>query len=166
MAIRSLQTQRGAAVSNGEDMGWAPDSEIGRILAGCKDDALATMCVTNVQDDADGGMIATGRLFSGRVGKGTKLHLIDAQTDAIVNHVYVHMVHSEKKVAEVTAGNILALAISERVKAAKHSLIPSTKIHGFHLRACLCLRTRFSWWIEPKDLGISYPSCPALDMLS
>lgn len=168
MAIRSLPNPREAQRYRMEKI-WDghPDSEIGRILAECKDDALATMCVTNVQDDADGGMIATGRLFSGRVGKGTKLHLIDAQTDAIVNHVYVHMGSFREEVAEVTAGNILALAISEKVKAGetlvdprhKDVMVPFESL-GYVSEPVLAVA------IEPKDPR-NLPILPAaLDMLS
>jgi elongation factor 2 len=168
MAIRSLPNPREAQRYRMEKI-WDghPDSEIGRILAECKDDALATMCVTNVQDDADGGMIATGRLFSGRVGKGTKLHLIDAQTNAIVNHVYVRMGSFREEVAEVTAGNILALAISERVKAGetlvdpryKDVMVPFESL-GYVSEPVLAAA------IEPKDPR-NLPILPAaLDMLS
>ena len=93
------------------------NSEIGRVISECTDDGPAVMCVTNVQADADGGVVATGRLFSGIVRKGDKLRLVDAQSETTVNHVYVQMGSFREEVAEVSAGNILALAVSGAVKA-------------------------------------------------
>src|SRR3990170_1729810 len=93
------------------------NSEIGRVISECTDDGPAVMCVTNVQADADSGVIATGRLFSGIVRKGDKLRLVDAQSETTVNHVYVQMGSFREEVAEVSAGNILALAMTGAVKA-------------------------------------------------
>src|SRR4030042_1881769 len=61
-------------------------SGIGRMISECRDDGPAVMCVTNVQTNADGGTIATGRLFSGTVRKGDRLHLVEAPSETLVNH--------------------------------------------------------------------------------
>ena len=90
------------------------DSGIGRVISECRDDAPAVMCVTNVQADAESGVVATGRLFSGTVRKHDTLHLVDAQSDTTVNHVYVNMGAFREEVEQVSAGNIAALALSWR----------------------------------------------------
>ena len=128
MVIRSLPNPREAQGYRIEAIWDGPSiSEIGQVLAACKDDALAAACVTNVQTDADGSMIATGRIYSGRVRKGDTLHLIDAQIDEIVNHVYVQMGAFREEVAEVTAGNIFALAVCGKVKSGETLVDPLHK---------------------------------------
>ncbi len=59
------------------------DSPIGKALAECSDEGPAVFCVTNVHSDGNGGTVATGRLFSGKVQKGDKLHLVDALTETV-----------------------------------------------------------------------------------
>jgi elongation factor 2 len=85
------------------------------------------MCVTNVQSDADGSTIATGRLFSGSVKKGDKLHLVEAQSETSVTHVYVQMGAFRQEVQEVPAGNIVALALTGRVRAGETLVDSSLK---------------------------------------
>ena len=128
MVVRSLPNPREAQGYRIEAI-WDGylGSEIGQVLAACEDDALAAMCVTNVQTDASGSMIATGRLFSGTIRKGDTLHLIDAQTDETVNHVYVPMGSFREEVDEVSSGNILALAICGNVKSGETLVDPQHK---------------------------------------
>ena len=47
-------------------------------LTKCSDDGPAVVYVTNVHSDSNGDTVATGRLFSGKVRKGDRLHLVDA----------------------------------------------------------------------------------------
>ena len=128
MAIRSIPNPREAQGYRMETI-WDghAGSEIERMLVECKDDALPAMCVTDVQNYADEDMIATGRLFSGRVRKGDTLHLINAQTETTVNHVYLQMGSFREEVAEVSAGNILALAVSGLVKVGETLVDPMLK---------------------------------------
>ncbi len=39
----------------------------------------------------NGGTVATGRLFSGKIQKGDKLHLVDALAETVVNQVAIDM---------------------------------------------------------------------------
>ncbi len=118
MAIHNLPNPREAQAYRIESI-WNgdPHSKIGRMLTECKDDALTAVCVTNVQHSADGAMIATGRLFSGKVRKGDRLHLIETRRETTVNHVYVPMGAFREEVVEATAGNILALEVTDEVEA-------------------------------------------------
>ncbi len=92
-------------------------SKIGQALVECSDEGPAIVCVTHVQADPDGGVVAMGRIFSGTVKKGDTLHLVDVLSEAVVNQVYVYMGSFREEVSHVSAGNIAALAVSGSVKA-------------------------------------------------
>jgi elongation factor 2 len=118
MAIKQLPNPKEAQAYRIEKI-WDGhvESDIGRVISECRDDAPAVMCVTNVQAEADGNVLVTGRLFSGTVKKGDKLHMVEAQSETTVNHVYVQMGAFREEVEEVSAGNIAALALTGLVKA-------------------------------------------------
>jgi elongation factor 2 len=128
MAISNLPNPKEAQAYRMEKI-WAGqvDSEIGRVISECKDGGPAVICVTNVQADADDCVIAAGRLFSGTVRKGDKLYLVDAQSEMVVNHVYVQMGSFREEVEQVSAGNIVALAVSGMVKAGETLVDPAHK---------------------------------------
>ena len=91
---------------------WKGDvsSKVGKAMASCDDSGPAVMCVTNVQVDPEAGVIATGRLFSGTVKNGSKVYLVNAQVEDVVEQVSVFMGAFREPVDEVSAGNIAALA--------------------------------------------------------
>jgi elongation factor 2 len=93
------------------------DSNIGTALAGCSDDGPAVMFVTNVHTDEAGDTLATGRVFSGKIKKTDKLHLIEAFTEVDVKAVYVDMGAIREEVSEVSAGNLVTLMLSGKVSA-------------------------------------------------
>ena len=130
MAIKNLPNPREAQAYRMEKI-WDGhvDSGIGRMISECRDNGPAVMCVTNVQTDANGGVIATGRLFSGTVKKEDTLHLVDVQAETIVNHVYVNMGAFKEEVELVSAGNIAALSLSNPVKPGE-TLVDSAHKNG------------------------------------
>ena len=93
------------------------DSPIGKALAECSDDGPAVFCVTNVRSDGNDGTVATGRLFSGKIQKDDKLHLVDALTETVVSRVAVDMGSFGEEVNDVSAGNLASLTLSGIVKA-------------------------------------------------
>ena len=93
------------------------DSAIGKALVGCGDKGPAVFCVTNVNSDGDGGTVATGRLFSGRLAKGDRLHLVDALAETVVNQVSVDMGSLKEEVEWVSAGNLASLGLTGEVEA-------------------------------------------------
>ena len=117
MAIACLPNPREAQAYRVEKI-WNGNvnSYVGQALAHCRDDAPAIMCVTKVQTDTDGGTVASGRLFSGVVKKGDVLHLVEAQSETRVNHVFVQMSAFKEEVEKVSAGNIAVLAVAGSVK--------------------------------------------------
>ena len=77
MAIKKLPNPREAQAYRIEKI-WDGhiESPIGKALVECSDDGPAVFCVSNVYSDLNGGTVATGRLFSGKVQKNDRLHLL------------------------------------------------------------------------------------------
>jgi elongation factor 2 len=92
-------------------------SHVGKALVECSDDGPAVFCVTNVHSDDNGGTVATGRLFAGKVAKGERLHLVEALAETAVNGVFVDMGSLREEVEWVSAGNLASLTLSGEVKA-------------------------------------------------
>ena len=93
------------------------DSTIGKALVECSDDGPAVFCVTNVRSDGNSGTVATGRLFSGKIQKNDKLHLVEALTETVVSQVAVDMGSFGEEVNDVSAGNLASLTLSGIIKA-------------------------------------------------
>jgi elongation factor 2 len=94
-----------------------PASDIGRALVRCEDEGPAVFCVTNVQSEAESGLIATGRVFSGTVKTSAKVFLANAQTEHVIKEVSVYMGAFRERVDQVPAGNLAALGGLEMIKA-------------------------------------------------
>ena len=93
------------------------NSSIGKALVDCSDEGPAVFCVTHVHSGGNGDTVATGRLFSGKIQKGDKLHLVDALTETVVNQVAVDMGSFREEVNSVLSGNLASLVLSGEVKA-------------------------------------------------
>lgn len=118
MAIRNIPSPREAqAYRIGKIWDGPVDSEIGRLLLECMDDAPTVFFVTNVQAAEKGSIFATGRLFSGVVKKGDLLHVVETRSVTKVNGVYVQMGAFREEISEASAGNIAALELTGSVKA-------------------------------------------------
>lgn len=93
------------------------DSKVGAALKNCSDDGPAVMFVTNVHTDETGNTLASARVFSGKIKKTDKLHLLEAFGEVEVKAVYVDMGALREEVAEVSAGNLVTLTLSGKVDA-------------------------------------------------
>ena len=93
------------------------NSKIGMALAGCSDDAPTIIFVTNVHADSNGDTVAAGRVFSGKVKKGDKLHLVDALSETEVKEVSIDMGSLREEVSEVSAGSLASFTLTGAVKA-------------------------------------------------
>lgn len=92
-------------------------SKVGQALVECNDQGPTVICVTNVQPDIGGNIIATGRVFSGTAKKGDKMHLMDALSETEVKQVYINMGSFREEADKVSAGNIATLSLSGPVRA-------------------------------------------------
>jgi elongation factor 2 len=117
MAIEALPNPRKAQSYRVEKI-WAghTDSKVGRALIACRDDGPTVTFITNVHSETDGNAIATGRIFSGKIKVGDKLHLVDALTETEVKQVSIDMGSFREEVTEVSAGNLTSLTLSGQVK--------------------------------------------------
>jgi len=92
-------------------------SEVGQAMTNCDDAGPAVICVTNIQADQNAGVIATGRLFSGKVKNGDRIYLVNAKAESVVQQVSIYMGAFRESIDHVSAGNLAALAGLEKAKA-------------------------------------------------
>jgi len=85
------------------------NSEIGKAMIDCDDNAPPVMFVTNTVVDPQAGIVATGRLFCGTVTEGESLYLVGARQEGRVQQVCIYMGPYREIVGSLTAGNIPAL---------------------------------------------------------
>ena len=118
MAIKAVPSPREAqAYRIAEIWDGQVTSKVGKALVECSDDGPAAMFVTNVHADSNGDTVATGRLFSGKVRKGDKLHLVDGLAETEVKAVSIDMGSLREEVSEVSAGNLASLTLTGKVQA-------------------------------------------------
>jgi elongation factor 2 len=86
-----------------------PDSAIGKAMMNCDNNGPTVMCITNARIDANTGLIATGRLFSGSVKEGDQVYLVNVGKEYDVKQVSMYMGAFRETVSQITAGNIAAL---------------------------------------------------------
>jgi elongation factor 2 len=118
MAIKKVPSPREAQAYRIEEI-WdgQVNSSIGKALVECTDNGPAIFCVTNVHSNEKGGTVATGRLFSGKIEKGVRLHLVEALAETTVSQVSVDMGSLSEEVSWVSAGNLASLSLTSEVKA-------------------------------------------------
>ena len=118
MAIKKLPNPREAQTYRLEKI-WDGhlDSPIGQALVECSDDGPTVFSVANVYSDSNGGTVTTGRVFSGKLQKGDRLHLVDALSETVVNQVAIDMGSFREEVSWAPAGNLASLTLTGEVKA-------------------------------------------------
>jgi elongation factor 2 len=109
---REAQAYRIAKIWDGQ-----VGSKVGKALSKCSDDGPAVMYVTNIRGEYDGSTVAMGRLFSGKVHSGDKLHTVDTQDKTEVKQVSIDMGSFREEVREVSAGNLASLILSGKIQA-------------------------------------------------
>ncbi|MEM2098341.1 MAG: GTP-binding protein [Candidatus Bathyarchaeia archaeon] len=89
----------------------------GQAMSNCDDNGATVMCITNVQSYPDEGLVATGRLFSGTLKNGDRVHLINTCTEGVVKRVSVFMGAFREELSQAMAGNIIAVSGLAKVEA-------------------------------------------------
>jgi elongation factor 2 len=92
------------------------DSEVGTALTQCRDTGTAVMCITNVTTQGEG-CIASGRVFSGSICKGQKLHLVNASLLAEVDEVFVDMGSFHEQILHGAAGCLVSVSLPVMARA-------------------------------------------------
>ncbi|MDE1843947.1 MAG: elongation factor EF-2 [Thaumarchaeota archaeon] len=93
------------------------DSDIGKALLNCDDNGPTVMMIVNMTVDPAAGPVAIGRLFSGKIKDGDRIHLIDTKREGRVQSVNFFMGNQREMVGELAAGNIPALLGLEHARA-------------------------------------------------
>ena len=93
------------------------DSDIGKALLNCDDNGPAIMMIVNMTVDPAAGPVAIGRLFSGRIKDGDRVHIIDTKREGRIQSVNFFMGNQREMVGELAAGNIPALLGLEHARA-------------------------------------------------
>jgi len=106
-----------------------PESEVGKAMTSCSSEGPLTMMVTDVTIDPHAGEIATGRVYSGKIKKGTKVFLRNSKREVNVQQVGVYMGPERLNTEEIPAGNIAALVGTRDVYAGE--TISSEEIQPF-----------------------------------
>ncbi|MDE1762936.1 MAG: elongation factor EF-2 [Thaumarchaeota archaeon] len=98
---------------------WKGDleSDIGKALLNCDDNGPAIMMIVNMTVDPAAGPVAIGRLFSGRIKDGDRIHIIDTKREGRIQSVNFFMGNQREMVGELAAGNIPALLGLEHARA-------------------------------------------------
>ena len=137
MSVESLPDPRQAQSYRIEKI-WdgSVDSKAGKALVDCSDDALTAIFVTNVRSNQNGETIATGRVFSGQIKEGDRVHLLGAFTETDIKEVSIEMGLFREKVNSVSAGNLASFTLMDTVRigetlvdtAHKDGMVPFEKI--------------------------------------
>lgn len=85
------------------------DSEMGKDMLSCNADGKLAMIITKMVPDPHVGFVATGRLFSGNLSKGTDVHLVGQHKDEKIQQVAIYKGLQRIPVDGITAGNIVAI---------------------------------------------------------
>ncbi len=97
---------------------WKGDinSEIGKQLLNCDPNGKLAAVITKVVYDPHAGMIATARIFSGRLNRGEDVYLTDSKRVIKVQQVTTFVALKRQPVESVPAGNVVGLVgITEAV---------------------------------------------------
>ncbi len=98
---------------------WQGDleSEIGKAMVGLDDDGPLVVCITNVIIDPQAGVVSTGRIFSGTIGKGSDVYLLIANRQYKIQQVSIYMGQYREIVDAIPSGNLVALLGLEQGRA-------------------------------------------------
>jgi elongation factor 2 len=98
---------------------WKGDlkSEVGRAMVGLDDEGPLVVAITNVIIDPQAGVVSTGRIFSGTIGKGRDVYLLMANRQYKIQQVSIYMGQYREIVDEIPSGNLVALLGLEQGRA-------------------------------------------------
>jgi elongation factor 2 len=128
------------------------NSTIGQAVVKCQEEGPVVMYITNVVTNIDGGCVVAGRVFSGKICRGDKVHLVNAAADVEVGKVCLDMGFFQEEISEVSSGNLVTIYLPLRVKvgetlvdlAHKESFSPFDGIHYVFEPVMMVA-------VEPKD---------------
>ncbi len=98
---------------------WGGDmeSDAGKAMTECDMGSKLAMMITDLSIDPQAGEVATGRIFSGTLRKGTEVTLVNAQAKVRAQQVGVYMGPERMNTDHVGAGNIAMVVGLRNVRA-------------------------------------------------
>ncbi|UCH56991.1 MAG: elongation factor EF-2, partial [Candidatus Bathyarchaeota archaeon] len=93
------------------------EGEMGQAMVRLDDDGPLVVCITNVIIDPQAGVVSTGRIFSGTIGKGQDVYLLIANRQYKIQQVSIYMGQYREIVDEIPSGNLVALLGLEQGRA-------------------------------------------------
>jgi len=90
---------------------WGGDLESseGKAMQACEEKDIFSMMVTDVTLDKHAGDVATGRIYSGKIGKGEDVYVIGADKIVKVQQVGIYLGPERVILDQVEAGNIVCI---------------------------------------------------------
>ncbi|HIH13990.1 MAG TPA: elongation factor EF-2 [Nanoarchaeota archaeon] len=85
------------------------DSELGKSLLACDANGELAAGVTKIVYDQHAGMIATARIFSGKIKEGEILHLVKTDRDSKVQQLSTFIAQRRMPIKTAVAGNVVGL---------------------------------------------------------
>jgi len=117
MVINTLPNPREAQAYRVRTLQKTANSAIEHALATCQNEGPTVMYITNVVAMSEGGCMAIGRVFSGKICKDDKAYLVNVSKEVGVGNVYLDMGFFQEEVLEVSAGNLVRVSLPIMVKA-------------------------------------------------
>ncbi|KYH40633.1 MAG: translation elongation factor aEF-2 [Candidatus Bathyarchaeota archaeon B26-2] len=105
------------------------DSEVGQAMLNCDEDGPTVVCITMSQMDPHAGIVATGRIYSGKLSEGDHVYLVGARKEYRVQQVSMYMGAFREVVKSIGSGNIAA-ALGLDLARAGETLIDSVHKDG------------------------------------
>jgi len=104
---------------------WDGDlsSEIGQAMLKCDPNGPLVICLSKVQVDKHG-LVATGRIFSGKCGKKREIFLLRENTFDTIQRIAIFMGQRREQVDEIPVGNIVAIEGLKEVKSGESLIEP------------------------------------------
>jgi len=117
MVINTLPNPREAQAYRVRTLQKTANSAIEHALSTCQNEGPTVMYITNVSAMSNGGCMAIGRVFSGKICREDKAYLVNVSKEVGVGNVYLDMGFFQEEVSEVSAGNLVRVSLPIMVKA-------------------------------------------------
>jgi len=92
------------------------NSEVGKAMIKCDPKGPLIICLSKVQADKHG-LVATGRIFSGRCAKKREIFLLRENNYATIQRIGIFMGQRREQVDEIPVGNIVAIEGLKEIKS-------------------------------------------------
>jgi elongation factor 2 len=107
------------------------DSQVGKDMLGLNENGILAGVVTKVVPDPHAGVVATVRMFSGKLKRGDEVRLIGQHVNRRVQQVALYKGPQRIQMEEVVAGNIVAVVGISDAYSGETICAPDQEVHPF-----------------------------------